>query len=115
MRQRLVIFITIALVIGVLIALNATSYVSPEQKTDSEVSPDRSTYNGGATGTRALFDFLSETGRKVVRWRDVQDRRALHSEMRQLTNSFENHWYGFAAATPDDWAAFRARYQQALK
>jgi Domain of unknown function (DUF4350) len=71
MRQRLAIFITITLVMGLLIALNATSYVSPEQKTDSEVNPDRSTYNGGATGARALFDFLGETGHKVIRWRDV--------------------------------------------
>jgi hypothetical protein len=71
MRQRLAIFVTIVLVIGLLVALNATSYVSTEQKVDSEFSPDRSTYNGGATGTRALYDFLSETGRKVIRWRDV--------------------------------------------
>jgi hypothetical protein len=71
MRQRLAIFITITLVMGLLIALNATSYVRPEQKADSEFSPDRSTYNSGATGTRALFDFLSETGHKVIRWRDV--------------------------------------------
>lgn len=47
--------------------------------------------------------------------RAVRDRSALHSEMRQLTDSFENHWYGFATPTQDDWAAFRAHYQQALK
>jgi hypothetical protein len=47
--------------------------------------------------------------------RAVAGHRALHHEMRQLTNSFENHWYGFATATPDDWAAFRARYHEALK
>ncbi|MGB7925390.1 MAG: DUF4350 domain-containing protein [Pyrinomonadaceae bacterium] len=71
MRQRLTIFITVALVIGLLIALNATSYVSPQQRVDSELSPDRSTYNAGATGTRALFDFLGENGRKVMRWREA--------------------------------------------
>jgi hypothetical protein len=70
MRQRLAILITIALVIGLLIALNAMSYVSTEQKVDSEFRPNRSTYNSSATGTRALYDFLSETGRKVIRWRD---------------------------------------------
>ena len=47
--------------------------------------------------------------------RAVQDHSALHSEMQQLTDSFENHWYGFATATPEDWAAFRALYRQALK
>lgn len=71
MRQRLAIFITVTLVIGALIALNATSYVSPQQRVDSEVNPDRSTYNASATGTRALFDFLGETGHKVTRWRDA--------------------------------------------
>jgi hypothetical protein len=47
--------------------------------------------------------------------RAVQERRILHSEMQQLTASFENHWYGFATATPEDWAAFRTRYYEALK
>ncbi|PYS73394.1 MAG: hypothetical protein DMF73_05975, partial [Acidobacteria bacterium] len=32
--------------------------------------PDRSSYNAGATGTRALYDFLHESGREVVRWRE---------------------------------------------
>jgi hypothetical protein len=71
MRSRLAIIITIALVIGVLIALNASSYVAPETKADSELRPNRSTYNPSPTGTRALYDFLSETGRKVIRWRDT--------------------------------------------
>lgn len=45
---------------------------------------------------------------------DVRERRGLYDEMRQLTNSFENHWYGFAPATEQDWTAFRSRYNQAL-
>jgi len=32
--------------------------------------PDRSTYNAGATGTRALHDFLNESGYPVMRWRE---------------------------------------------
>lgn len=71
MRQRLAIFVTIALVLGVLIALYAASNVRIERTKDSESRPDRSTYNSGATGTRALYDFLNESGRKVVRWRDA--------------------------------------------
>ena len=47
--------------------------------------------------------------------RAVEHQGALHSEMQQLTASFENHWYGFATATPEDWAAFRTRYDEALK
>jgi hypothetical protein len=47
--------------------------------------------------------------------RALSDRRPLYGEMQQLTNSFENHWYGYAPSTENDWAAFRAHYQQALK
>lgn len=71
MKQRLAIILTIVLVLGVLIALNAASYVQVEQTEDSELSPDRSTYNSGSTGTRALYDFLSESGRPVMRWRET--------------------------------------------
>ena len=70
MRQRLIIIITLVAVIVVLIALNAASYVRIENAGDSEVSPDRSTFNSGATGTQALYDFLTESGQQVMRWRE---------------------------------------------
>jgi hypothetical protein len=70
MRQRLVIIITLVVVVAVLGAINAASYVKTEQTAESEASPDRSTFNSGATGTRALYDFLSESGFQVARWRD---------------------------------------------
>jgi len=70
MRQRLIIIITLIVVIVVLIALNAASYVRVEHVADSEISPDRSTFNSGATGTQAFYDFLHESGRQVVRWRE---------------------------------------------
>jgi len=70
MRQRLLIVITVVVVVGLLIALNAASYVKVEENAESEMSPDRSTFNAGATGTRALFDFLRESGYQVARWRD---------------------------------------------
>ncbi|OLE54750.1 MAG: hypothetical protein AUG51_06490 [Acidobacteria bacterium 13_1_20CM_3_53_8] len=70
MRQRFAVILTIALVLGLLIVLNAASYMQQERARDSEYAPDRSTYNSGATGTRALFDYLGETGNKVVRWRE---------------------------------------------
>lgn len=47
--------------------------------------------------------------------RAVSDRRPLYGEMQQLTDSFENHWYGYAPGTENDWAAFRLHYEQALK
>jgi hypothetical protein len=47
--------------------------------------------------------------------RAVREKRPLLGEMQKLTASFENHWYGFLPATPDDWTAFRSGYQQTLK
>ena len=47
--------------------------------------------------------------------RAVREKRPLLNEMQKLTNSFENHWYGFVPATPNDWTAFRSGYQQTLK
>jgi hypothetical protein len=74
MRQRFAIIVTIVLVLGVLIVLNAATYVAPEEKVDSELMPNRSTYNAGPTGTRALYDLLSESGYKVTRWRETPAR-----------------------------------------
>jgi hypothetical protein len=73
MRQRLAVMIGVGLVLAVLIGLNAASYVEVEKTPDSEYHPDRSTYNAGATGTRALYDFLRESGRDVTRWREKPD------------------------------------------
>src|SRR5258706_10888135 len=70
MRQRLVIIISLIVVVGILLLLNAASYVKVEEIADTELSPDRSTLNAGATGTRALYDFLHESGFQVARWRE---------------------------------------------
>src|SRR5882724_9160391 len=70
MRQRLFIIVTLVVVVVVLIALNAASYVKIEQAGDSEGWPDRSTFNSGATGTWALYDFLQHSGYQVARWRE---------------------------------------------
>ena len=53
-----------------LVGLNAASYVQKEKVPDSETNPNRSTYNAGATGTRAFFDLLAETGRRPARWQE---------------------------------------------
>ncbi|MEJ7624985.1 MAG: DUF4350 domain-containing protein [Pyrinomonadaceae bacterium] len=68
MRQKLFIFGFLMLMIAVLIGLNAASYTQKEKTPDSEVSPNRSTYNTGATGTQAFYTLLAETGRNVVQW-----------------------------------------------
>lgn len=71
MRQRIGIIATVMLVLGVLIAINAASYEGEDERPDMEISPNRSTYHSGATGTRALYDLLSESGYPVMRWREV--------------------------------------------
>src|SRR3989441_7075409 len=73
MRQRLLIIITLIVVVVILVLLNAATYVKAGPQADSEAAPDRSTFNAGATGTRALFDFLRESGHDVVRWRESTD------------------------------------------
>jgi hypothetical protein len=70
MRQRLIVIISLIIVVTILVLLNAASYVQVEPTADSESAPDRSTYNAGATGTRALYDFLHESGYQVARWRE---------------------------------------------
>jgi uncharacterized protein DUF4350 len=74
MRQRLTIILTFVVIIGLLVLLNAVSYVQKDEGHDMEMAPNRSTYHSGPTGTRALHDFLSESGYKVIRWRESPDK-----------------------------------------
>ena len=74
MRQRITIILTILVVLGVLVILNAVTYVREEKTQDSELAANRSTYHSGPTGSRALYDFLSESGHKVMRWREVPEK-----------------------------------------
>src|SRR5215208_3959796 len=69
MKSRLLIFLSILLLVAVLAALNAASYVRVEREQETELLPDRSTLNSGGTGTRALFEYLREGGAEAVRWR----------------------------------------------
>ena len=77
MRQKFLIFISIVGLFVILIGLNAAAYVKKEQTPDSEFKPNRSTYNTGATGTRAFYDLLAETGRTAVRWQESTDALAI--------------------------------------
>ena len=44
-------------------------------------------------------------------WQEVQP---LYSNLKQLTDSFEKHWYGLIPASETDWQIFRSGYTQAL-
>lgn len=70
MKQKFFIFAGLILIFLLLIGLNAASYVQKEKVPDSEDFPNRSTYNVGATGTRAFYDLLAETKRNVTRWQE---------------------------------------------
>src|ERR1044072_4278817 len=75
MRQRLTIVLTIVVILVVLVILNMVTYVKEKRVNDSEWTANRSTYHSGPTGTRALYDFLSESGHKVIRWREATAKR----------------------------------------
>jgi len=74
---------------------------------------------------KAYIALLCELGdRKIIRLaqhktnRDylsaVREMPPLHEEMRNLTRSFESHWYGFMPATETEWTNFRSGYHRAL-
>ncbi len=86
MRQRITIILTFVVIIGLLVILNSLTYVRKEKTEDMEIVPNRSTYHSGPTGTRALHDFLNESGHKVIRWRESPER--LFSENGKLINTF---------------------------
>ena len=70
MKQRFLLILALVCLVAILIGLNAVSYVQKEKVPDSELNPNRSTYNVGATGTRAFYEFLAESGYQVKRWRE---------------------------------------------
>ncbi len=86
MRQRLTIILTFIVIIGVLVILNSLTYVKDDKNEDMEILPNRSTYNSGPTGTRALHDLLNESGYKVIRWRENPDK--LLSASGQMVKTF---------------------------
>ena len=70
MRQKFFIILGLVILIVIMIGLNAVSYTQKEAEVDIEARPNRSSFNTGATGTRAFYDLLAETGRKPTRWQD---------------------------------------------
>lgn len=71
MRQRLTIILTFVVIIGALVIINTLTHVQDETSGDTEITANRSSYHSGPTGTRALHDFLNESGYKVMRWRET--------------------------------------------
>src|SRR3954454_16492463 len=86
MRQRLTLILTIVVIIGVLMLVSSLSYVKKEKLPDYEIAPNRSTYHSGPTGVRALYDFLSESGYRVIRWKETPQK--LSSDSGKLVKTF---------------------------
>ncbi|HEX8737246.1 MAG TPA: DUF4350 domain-containing protein [Pyrinomonadaceae bacterium] len=86
MRQKLFIFLGLILLAFMLVGLNVASYVQKEKFPDTESNPNRSTYNTGATGTRAFFDLFNETNRRAVRWQEAP--LALMSSKKDMPRTF---------------------------
>jgi hypothetical protein len=74
---------------------------------------------------RAYIALLVELGeRKIISLaqhktnrdylRAMRELEPLYGNVKQLTDSFELHWYGLAQADEKDWQAFLAAYEQAL-
>ncbi len=58
------------IVLIVLFALSAAGTVTLDRPPEDEYMPNRSSYNTGATGTRAFYQLLEEFGFRVERWRE---------------------------------------------
>jgi hypothetical protein len=86
MRQRLTIILTFVVIIGLLVIMNSATRLKQEKVQDYEIIPNRSTYHNGPTGLRALHDFLSESGYKIIRWRETP--KKLFSESGKLVTTF---------------------------
>lgn len=86
MKQKLFIILALILLVVVLVGLNAASYTQKADTPEDESFPNRSSYNSGATGTRALYEVLAENGGKVVRWE--QKTSALLDETKSKPQTF---------------------------
>ncbi|MBO0724289.1 MAG: DUF4350 domain-containing protein [Blastocatellia bacterium] len=78
MRRYFAGAITIIAVIFALIGMSIAGGVNFDRPPENEFAPNRSTYNSGPTGTRALYQLLEESGTPVARWRGSYSQ--LHEE-----------------------------------
>src|SRR5882672_564776 len=78
MRRYFGVTITIAVVILTLIVMSVAGNITFDRPLENEFAPNRSTYNSGPTGTRALYQLLEESGTPVKRWRGRYSQ--LHAE-----------------------------------
>ena len=83
MRRYFGITITVIIVIVVIIAMSAAGDIEFDRPFESELSPNRSSYNSGPTGTRAFYQLLEDIEMPVARWRKRYSQ--LHAEAKDAT------------------------------
>jgi len=102
--------------------------LEPDQSATDLLSEAEALARGGdlrAAIRKAYIALLLELGdRKIITLeqhktnhdylRAVRRIESLYPSVKQLTDSFELHWYGLARATETDWQTFRSGYRQAL-
>src|SRR5262249_60188816 len=69
MRRYFAGVIIIVIVIAVIVGMSAAGAIEFDRPVENEFAPNRSTYNSGQTGTRALYQLLEESGTPGARWR----------------------------------------------
>jgi hypothetical protein len=70
MRRHLGLITTFSLALLILIALGIAGNVELYRDNETELTPNRSSFNAGPTGTRALYQLLEESDQRVSRWRE---------------------------------------------
>ncbi|MGE0130631.1 MAG: DUF4350 domain-containing protein [Blastocatellales bacterium] len=83
MRRYFGIVTTVIIVIAVIIAMSVAGNIEFDRPFESEFAPNRSSYNPGPTGTRALYQLLEESGMPVARWRESYS--SLNAEAKDAT------------------------------
>lgn len=83
MRRYFGIIATTVIVIAVIIAMSAAGNIEFDRPFENELAPNRSSYNSGPTGTRALYQLLEELGMPVSRWRNNYS--SLNAEAKDAT------------------------------
>src|SRR5262249_55667486 len=83
MRRYFGITTTVIIVIVVIIAMSAAGNIEFDRPFENELSPNRSSYNSGPTGTRAFYQLLEGIEMPVAPWRKSYSQ--LHPEAKQAT------------------------------
>lgn len=108
MKRYFGLITTIAIVLTVLLGLNAAGTITLDRPVESEWQPLRSSYNAGPTGTRAWYQLLEEAGYNVARWReDYQNLNLAGSSAKGASLIVVGPWLGGNTIEVEEAAALQ--------